>query len=117
MHKTNENSEIDSLFIVSKLITTYYVVTLPKLYIYINIRPGIPYSLINIHLQSTEERCGNYSVIYIIASRFCDLRSRLLIQFFSFEYRVIYVGCGVYTPVALMLSFYIIILYVFQKKV
>ena len=29
-----ENSEIDSLFVVSKLITTYYVVTLPKLYIY-----------------------------------------------------------------------------------
>ena len=32
--KTNENSGIDSLFIVSKLMsTTYYVVILPKFYI------------------------------------------------------------------------------------
>ena len=31
--KIDENSEIYSLFIVSKLIATYYVVTMPKFYI------------------------------------------------------------------------------------
>ena len=32
--KIDKNYDIDSLFIVSKLIATLYVVTLPKIYIY-----------------------------------------------------------------------------------